>query len=76
MKPVRTPRIRQPRPDTPCLVRNRITGRWLVGVDGPSWSSVREEAYLYPSRAAARTNVRSIGGAIPFSIVPAQGDVR
>lgn len=66
-------RKRLKRADAPCLVRNRITGRWLVDAAGPMWSGERAEACLYPSRVAARTTVKSIG-AVPFSIVPHTGD--
>ena len=71
---VRASRTRQKRPDMPCIVRNRVTGKWLAGTQGPSWSTDRSKAILYPSRIAARTTVRAIGGAIPFAIVPAAGD--
>ncbi len=69
-------RPRKKSPDVPCVVRNRMTGKWLVAADGPRWSSERTEAFLYPSRSVARSTVRSIGGAIPFTIEPEAGDAR
>lgn len=74
--PTRSFRPRQKSPDVPCIVRNRVTGKWLVAPDGPSWSAERRDALLHPSRAVARSTMRTIGGAIPFLIEPATGDAR
>jgi hypothetical protein len=60
------------RPPRPCLVRNRLTGRWLSVPETLSWSTDRDDAHRYPSSAVARDHVRACGGGpIPIVIEPA-----